>query len=368
MADDFDIVSDLGEGTDVSAPDTSTSQPPSTPEVQTDQQTKQDGQQAPSLRDQLSSALKGEEPTPANAQQDGRARDPATGKFISQAAPEGQSAAPEAQPSAVQVPQGLQISADAYASLPAETQAELARTMEWVNSRAGLLQSLEPLEQLIAPRREAWRMNGWTEDQAVGQLFALSDYATRDPAGFIQYFANQSGIDLEDLVFEDDADPVDPNIAALQQEIAELKGAQTQQQQQQQQAYHNQVVDQVIAFLDEKNEKGELLRPYASELGQEYLPFVQLERDRNPNRSMGEILQAAYDRACWANESVRAKMQEAQTAAAKAEQLRQAAERANKARSAGVSPASGTPSASAAVSSPANQSLRDTIRSAMQNA
>lgn len=373
MADDIDIVSDLGgDGADTAPPAVDS---PTTPAPRTDEQSHQDGKAAPSLRDQLSSALKTTEETPGNAQQDGgRVRDPATGKFVSAAAAQAtgteqpQPAAPAAQPGESQVPPGLQISADAFASLPAETQAQLARTMEYVNSRAGLLQSLEPLEHLIAPRREAWRMNGWTEDQAIGQLFALSDYATRDPAGFISYFANQSGIDLEDLVFGEDENPIDPNLAALHNQIAELQQqiAGTSQYQQQQQ--HNQVVDQVLAFLDEKNESGELLRPYASDIGNDYLAFIQIERERNPGAGMRDILQKAYDRACWANESVREKMQAASETAAKAAQLRQATERANKARTAGVSPASGTPSSSAAVSSPASVNLRETIRAAMHSA
>lgn len=367
--ENFDIVSDPGENGDASLPAVDT---PSQSEPRTDTQTHQDGEPAKSLRDQLSSALKAPEETPANAQQDGgRVRDPATGKFVSAAAQSpasDQPAAQTAQPGAVEVPQGLQISADVFASLPAETQAQLARTMEYVNSRAGLLQSLEPLEQLIAPRREAWRMNGWTEDQAVGQLFALSDYATRDPAGFIQYFANQSGIDLEDLVFGEDENPVDPNVAALQSELAEVRQMLYGNVQQQQQQQHGQVVNQVLAFLDEKNESGELLRPYASDIGNDYLEFIRIEKERNPGADMRTVLQKAYDRACWANDSVREKMQAASAAAAQAEQLRQAAERASKARSAGVSPASGTPSSSAAVSSPASGDLREAIRAAMHSA
>lgn len=366
--ENFDIVSDLGENGEASLPAVDT---PSQSEPRTDEQSHQDGKTAPSLRDQLSSALKATEDTPANAQQDGgRVRDPATGKFVSaaQTPTSDQPAAQTAQPGAAQVPQGLQISADVFASLPAETQAQLARTMEYVNSRAGLLQSLEPLEQLIAPRREAWRINGWTEDQAVGQLFALSDYATRDPAGFIQYFANQSGIDLEDLVFGEDENPVDPNVAALQEQVAQMQQMLHGNVQQQQQQQHGQVVNQVLAFLDETNENGELLRPYASDIGNDYLEFIRIERERNPGADMRTVLQKAYDRACWANDSVREKMQAASAAAAKAEQLRQAAERANKARSAGVSPASGTPSSSAAVSSPASGNLRETIRAAMHSA
>jgi hypothetical protein len=231
---DVDIVSDLTDGTadfadttipantgDTSAHGKDAVQPNEGPKPRTETQPKQVKEDAAapkptSLRDQISNALKGETDTPAAATQDGRARDPATGKFVEKAAdaaPPGDT--PPAAPSTAAAPAG--IDPQVFASLPAETQAALARTMEDVNTRQQRFAALEPLEQIIGPRRDLWALNGATPAQAINQLLALSDFAGRDPGGFIRHIAKNSGVDLAQLVLDTEPEPeVDPVVAALQ--------------------------------------------------------------------------------------------------------------------------------------------------------
>jgi hypothetical protein len=235
--------------------------------------------------------------------------------------------------------------------------------MDDVNTRQQRFAQLEQVEQLIAPRRQAWAMNGMTEASALNQLLALSDFAGRDPAGFIQYIAENNGVDLEELVLGQD--PVDPQYAAMQREIAELRSHNEQAAQQQMQERHNQTVQGIVAFASEKGQDGKPLRPYFDELGNDVLPFISAVQAQNPNMPHRQILQEAYDRACWGSPTVRTKMQAAASAAGEAERLRQGAEKVDRARSASVSVKPGTPTAAPTAPDDPNRSLRDTIKASM---
>lgn len=313
-----------------------------------------------SLRDQISNSLKGDGDTPPAAALDGKVRDPATGQFVTK--PADQVVDPNAAPvQSVAVPQG--IDPTVFQALPAETQAQLARTMDDLNARQQRVAVLDQVEKLIAPRRQAWALNGMTESQALNQLFALSDYAGRDPAGFIQYMAQQNNVDLEQVVLGQE--PVDPKYAALEAQLRELQNGRTQEQQQRVQAAHNETVNHVVAFASEKGQDGQLLRPYFDQLGSEVLPFISAVKQQNPNMPHNQVLQEAYDRACWGSPSIRTKMQAAATAVSDAERLRMEAERVGKARNASTSVRPGTPAASSTAPADGGGSLRDTIRASM---
>lgn len=378
MADDLDFVSDLNgtgdatvkvhEGDSSHGPDAvevnnraSVREPAAQPK-KVDALDTDDAAKPLTLRDQISSALKGETETPAAASPDGVQRNP-DGTFAPKAldAPSGQDTQPPAEGAPMAVPAG--ISPDVFKSLPAETQAQLARTMDDINARQTHFARLEQVEQLISPRRDAWALNGMTDAQALNQLLALSDFAGRDPAGFVKYFSEHNGVDLEELVLG--AEPVDPKYAELEKEIALLKNARTQDTQQQQQASHNNTVNGVVAFASEKGQDGKPLRPYFEELGNDVLPFISAVKAQNPNWSHAQVLQEAYDRACWGTPSVRGKMQAAANAVGEAERLREATKKVEQAKAAGVSVRSGTPTAPPAAPNDSSRSLRDTIKASM---
>lgn len=312
-----------------------------------------------SLRDQISSALKGEGETPPAASQDGGPTRNPDGTFAAKA-PDQVQTPTDAAP-VVAAPAG--IDPTVFKSLPAETQATLARTMDDLSQRQQRFARLEGVEQLISPRRDAWALNGMTETQALNQLLALSDFAGRDTAGFIRYIAENNGVDLEQLVLSQE--PVDPTVKALQDQIAELQGHNSRVTIQQQQAAHTQTVNGVVAFASEKDAGGNLLRPHFEELGAEVLPYISAVKAANPNMPHNQVLQDAYERACWATPSVRSKMQAAANAAADAERLRAGAEKVERARTASTSVKSGTPTGSQAAPPPGSGSLRDTIRASM---
>ena len=365
---DVDILGDVVDGSlDQSAAPVSAPAQQAPTQPVTD---KQDTEVKPvSIRDQISSALKGETNTPPSATQDGtRVRNP-DGTF---APASGSPAAPDDASTSANSPGGVTappaaappgIDQQVFNSLPAETQVHLARTMEELNVRQQKLYGHEQIEQLIAPRRQAWALNGMTEAQAVNQLFALSDYAGRDPAGFIQYFAQQQGVDLESLVF--DSDPGDPEILSLKQQVTQLQGQLQGFNSQQQAVAHQNTVSEVVAFFDQKDGNGTALRPYAEKLGDDLVAHIQMVMQQQPNAPREKVLQEAYERACWSNANVRAEMQKASATANEAERLRQHQEKVTKARTAGSSVPPGVPSATTQPANTSTGNLRDDIARAM---
>lgn len=369
--EDIDIVSDLNSDGDVSAHGSDVQQvsaePVKAPSTAKVVAPKDDNAPKPlSLRDQISTALKGNDATPPAASLDGGPTRNPDGTFAPKAADPVAAPdlnAPTPAPAPVAAPQG--IDPQVFASLPAETQAQLARTMEDVTARQTRFAQFEPVEQLIAPRIDAWALNGMQPAQALHQLLALSDFAGRDPAGFIQYIAQNNGVNLEELVLGLNAEPVDPTIKALQDEITQLKGHVQGQTQQQQQAAHNETVNHVVAFASEKGQDGQVLRPHFDELGTAVLPYISMVKTQNPSWSHDQVLQEAYDRACWATPSVRNKLQQAANTAADAERLRQQTDRVQAARTASASVKSGTPSSPPSAPNDPSRDLRSTIRAAI---
>lgn len=287
-----------------------------------------------SIRETLTAAFADKAGAPA-AQEGAQVRDPVTGQFApaAAAAPAGgvpPVAAPAAQ--AFQPPASMSpVEAQHFASLPAEMQQYVARTMERVETDAVRYREYDALEQLIGPRRNPWAMQGMQPAQAVNQLFALSDFAGQNPPEFIQWFAGQHGIDLEAL--SQGVPEIDPHIQALQNQVGQLTTQLQGMTQGQQQHAHNQVVHEITAFGAEVGSDGKLLRPYFDELGRDVLPFIQAIKAENPNMPNRDVLNAAYDRACWGSPTVRTKMQ----SAADAERLAGQRETAMRAQAAGSS-------------------------------
>jgi hypothetical protein len=385
---DFDIVTDLAEGTNedltISA-NTGSVEPNQIGRNRTPEGARVSGERAQnaevrsdtqkpvdktvSLRDQISSALKGSEETPASAQQDGGQPRAPDGKFAPKPADvvvppvqDQQQQQPVVQP--IAVPPGLSATdAEHFAKLPAELQTSVARTMESLSEQAARYAGLDGIERAISPRVQAWAMNGMAPDQAITRLLALSDFATQEPETFLVQFAQQNGIDLETLL--DGVEPVDPGVQAMQTRINELEAQVNGINTSAQQAQHNATVQQILQFAEEKDASGQAVRPYFEELGTSIMPFIADELQRDRNRPMTEIISKAYDRACWGHETVRGKLLQTQSAATEAARLQQQQADADRARKAGSSIPSGLPASDTAAARSTSSNLRDTIKGAL---
>lgn len=271
---------------------------------------------------------------PENAEEaaDGPLRGP-DGKFIAkeqpvepEAAPEDEitaeapptEAAAEAPPSA---PESWSAAAKAeWGKLPPAIQQEVLKregdVARGFDERAARLKTYEPIEQVIAPRRNQLVAGYGSEAAAIKELFDLSDYAARDPRGFIDMFARSRGIDLgQPAAPQETADPNDP-MAALQRQIADL----TNQIQSREQAERQRETEQLAQTVEQFKASGNA--PYFEEVRMDMIGLSRAFEN--------DTIEQLYERAVFANPTVRQRILEDQRAKERAEQ--EAARKAEEAK------------------------------------
>jgi len=400
---DIDITSDLTDGSDGAlgdrpyngqADNTQMQTPPGTQPVHGDAKPANSSEaqapaKEPTLREQLSSAFKGTDDKPtdqANAQtaqapaevpaltKDGEGKYRlADGTFASQEQVTAFEAAQNTQQQATTTqasPYTAQMTAteaQQFQSLPAELQQYVGRTMEDLNTRASRYSEYDLIEQsILGPRRQALQAEGMTPAVALNQLFAMSDFAGRDPGQFVLWFSQQRNLDLDALLDARDAatQNVDPVVRELQGQVQQLTGTVQQFQQAGVQQTQQANYDAVNAFATEKAADGTPARPYLTEVMDDWATQITAVRNANPNMPNTEVLQKAYDNACWSNPAVRGKLQQAQQAQQQAaEQARTAA-----ARAAGSSVAGGPAGSQSAAPNNANRTLREELEAGFADA
>lgn len=222
--------------------------------------------------------------------------------------------------------------------------------------------AVEALEPVIGPHRQSLMQAG-TVEQGIKNLLDTSAYAAKDPVGFIEWFASQKGIDLGNMQQQPMGDQ-NPEVAQLKQfvqglqsEIAELKGHTTQQQ-------TRTVVSEIQAFADEKDASGQSLRPHFETVRPEISKLIPLIQADNPNWSVRQVMDAAYTKAIRLNDDVFSKVQSEK--AEKDRLAREATDRAQKAKLAQKSLTGGSPVGDSQQKPAKNQSVRDSIKLAMQ--
>lgn len=291
----------------------------------------------PSLREQLTGAFKGPEGQPTDQQQAQSAQPPeqqqapppaltkdaegkyrqADGTFASAeqiSAYEAAQLPPQQQQEQAPVLHGLTpIEQQQFQSLPAELRQLVVRTMEGLNTRGARYGEYDLLEQhLIGPRREAWAAQGMNPAAAVSNLFALSDFASTRPGDFVLWFADQNKIDLDALLDARDAqEPVDPAVRQIQGTVQQLQGTLQQFQQGQAEVAQQARLAEIQTFATEQEAGGTLKRPYLTDVMDGWAAQIGALRTANPTMPNAEVLQRAYEAACWADPGVRGKMQQA---------------------------------------------------------
>lgn len=389
MDEDIDITADLTDGSDGALGDALPSHgtPPNAAGEGT-QSAAPDGtvpanaqpekkEQEFSLRDSLSSAFKEGDEAPQQPTQEAPAKPELTqdgegryrrkdGTFANAdeiaaftAAPEG---VQQGEPQFASVLAGMTPQEqEQFKALPAEIQQHVGRTMEAVHAQRARYSEYDQLEQhLFGPRRQAWAQQGMNSVTALNQLFSLSDFAGRDPTQFVLWFADQHKIDLDAALDARDQQNanVDPAVRELRGQVQQLQQQLSHQTGTQQRATETEAQTAVRTFSEEKDGAGKPKRPYLPEVMDSWAQHVHAVRNANPAMPNTDVLQKAYEAACWSNPAVRAKMQKEEQEARRAEQQ----QRAQRARLAGSS-VNGSPlgSTPAQQQPSGNLSLRDEL-------
>lgn len=252
--------------------------------------------------------------------------------------------------------------AQQFQSLPAELRQYVERTMEGLDTRAARYSEYEQLEQLIGPRRQAFAAQGGNMYGALNQLFALSDFAGRDPGAFAMWFAQQHNLDLDALQDARDAAEanVSPEVRELRGQVQQLSGQVQQFQQNGQNAVHQSNLSDVQSFASERDAAGAFMRPYLTDVMDGWTAQITALRSSDPNMPNAEVLQKAYENACWLDPTVRGKMQ---TAAQDAERATAQA-RVDAAKRAGSSVTGAPVGESSTIPNNSNRTLREELDAA----
>jgi hypothetical protein len=223
-------------------------------------------------------------------------------------------------------------------------------------------QQYQEFDRVIGPRVQQWALNGMGPAQAIQQLIALSDYATNSPQEFIKYFANLRGVDLQELGMPQQEEYIDPQVATLRQQLAEVQAHLNQSAQQQQYAAQQQQAAQYQQSFAMTNNA---IENFASQTGQDGKPlypfFNDLEEDMAIEIESGraKTVHEAYERAQWSNPFTRSKLLARQRSSENARNRNRAMEARRAASS--ISGSSG------AYGSPATEgmSIRDLLEGSM---
>jgi len=285
---------------------------------------------------------------------DGRARD-ASGRFVPSSGQAGASAAPKPD----DMPDGYDPAVWQMLSpeARAQTAAWAGKQRETVAEREARLKQYEPIDRVLSQqRKDALAMQYGGVDRALEQLFALSDFAARDPQGFVKHFAQQRGV----------------NLAGLMQQP--MQGAQDQQRgltrDMDAMAAHPQEAMQVIqAAVQQEIDRRDVDRLYNDFAGQ-----ADLEHRNDPSirATMAALLAAnqatdyrqAYEMAVRAHPDLGPKWAAAQAAAATKDQQAIAAETA-RARAQAASSVSGAPGTTRPPSGGAPETVRESLERAL---
>jgi hypothetical protein len=223
------------------------------------------------------------------------------------------------------------------------------KTAAWAKSTSGKYEPFNGLDRVLTQqRRDGLAMQYGSVDHALEQLFHLSDFAARDPNGFVRQFAAQRGV----------------NLAAL------MEQAQGGQQQPQQQQYSPQQAIQ--AMVQQEIDRRDVDRLYNEFAGQ-----ADLEHRNDPQvrTTMAALLAAnqakdyrqAYDMAVRAHPDFGPKWAAATAAASAKDQQAVAAETA-RARASAASSLSGAPGTTRPSSGGAPATVRDALQRAFDSA
>ena len=241
---------------------------------------------------------------------------------------------------------------ESFYALPSDSQKwvldrEKAQTADYTRKTMELAdkgKTYDKLDQILAPRRQQLAMDGMDESTAVGQLFALSDFANKDPVGFTKYLLSQRQIPLSALTESGGNVPADPQLQAVMNELHGLKSSISQQQT----AAQYQVSQSITSAIEEF--AADPAYSFYSELEQDMIPLVASFRQSNPGLSNKEYLAKAYKSALAVNDEVSAKVNadnKAKTEAARIAKVKKEAAAAKKASGVNVRGSGNLPAAAA---------------------
>ena len=156
----------------------------------------------------------------------------------------------------------------------------------------------EAFDEIMKPHMDDFSRAGMDEVGAVRQLLAAHDYLRKDPRQAIQWLAKNYGVDMSEVGIDTAEDEyADPQVKALQQQVAQLQGFLQNQQQTQMQSVQQNTQSMIDQFAGEKDANGNPKHPHFSEVRDRM--GVLIQGNQAPD------LATAYDMAVYADPKLR---------------------------------------------------------------
>ena len=214
----------------------------------------------------------------------------------------------------------------------------------------------EALDEIMKPYLADFQRLGMDEIGAVRQLFAAHDYLRKDPKQAIQWLAKNYGVDMSEVGIDTAEDEyADPQVKALQQQVAQLQGFLNQQQQTQMQSVQQDTQSMIDKFASAKDADGNPKYPHFEEVRDRMGVLIQ--------GNQAQDLESAYEMAIYADPKLRQSLMDNYAATKTQKEVK--TEAVKKAKKAQRSTVRGNPTP-AEKALPTGLSVRDTIMKSIQ--
>lgn len=186
----------------------------------------------------------------------------------------------------------------------------------------------DPVRQALEPVRQQLQLSGVDEGAYVRSLVTAAQLLETKPYEAIAWLAHQKGVDLTQFGAAknqdvDEENPIDPRFQALQQRVEQLTQHITQQAQESER--QRQVVEQTTVSQLQKS-----INDFSNSPENKYFARVRDSMAAMARAGISDDLKVLYDQAVWANPETRAELLAEQTAAARAQAEKAAAEERKK--------------------------------------
>lgn len=237
-------------------------------------------------------------PEPEESAATERPRGP-DGKFLPKESKESKEPSGEEEPQATEAiepaPQSWGAAAKAHwAELPVEVRKELSKReadiAQGFSKHSERAKAYDAIAAAIEPIRQDLALNGVTTEQFIQRAVAVDRYLRQDPGEAIKWLAQAYGHQLGSLL-PTSAAPSDPQFSGLTNRLNTIEQRLAAERARVEQEERRRAENTVNAFMADPKHK------YANDVIDEMTAFLAVDPDKN--------LEAAYQKAIWANEKVR---------------------------------------------------------------
>jgi hypothetical protein len=232
-----------------------------------------------------------------------------------------------------------------FASLPPDTQAYIAQRDKEQHdaiTRAGQqIKAFEPIGKVIEQFSHVFQKNGLQPHDGIARMMAVNEMLEANPRAAIAEIAKAYGVNLQGMNDEQNATPENQRIAELEARLARQESHLTAQMRQKQEAESNALAREIADFAKDKPHFESVRKVMAGLM----------------SSGAAETMQDAYDRAIYADPTIRQSLQVEAQKAAEDKRKAEEAERVSKAKKAAGVNVKGSP-ANAAAARTMEQDLR----------